>query len=615
MDAAVERTPAPGRGRDAGKIVVIFNPHARAARAGDITPDRLEAALRARGCDYAIIAPDSADDAAAKAEAAARQGAAVVAVVGGDGTVHGIACGLLRAGDTRAALGILPLGTMNNVAGVLGIPEDLDGALDVIANALRDPRGGTRTFDVGVADGEPFIELATLGLLSDLAAIGEPVKERPSRLPAALIEALRTVASSRPTRLTLRMDGREYRTRALQVTVANTAVNGAKFAVAPGARVDDGLLDVAVYERFTPLSLLRYLFSTIGRRAPSSPHIRRFQARDISISPETPLPLAVDAVEVGRYGRGTQRPTLRIRVEHCALRICAPRAGAEAETPREGVVETLLRAVPAPEPVKAAVEDVAAAAGAAGAAARDIARDARAAADDLLRPPAEPPAEVEPPRRAMRRLLALRSLYVVGLTVGLGASLAARRTHILPGDLRIVRVLQRRPTPAKDRFWTAVAEPGFPPWSVIGVVAPAALFWRARLRLEAVFMLLGGGADAVNFLLKRVIKRERPAMDELVRVARVIREPSFPSGHVMHYVATFGFLAAAALANLKPSRLRRAIVAACVGMTALVGPSRVYLGAHWPSDVGAGYLFGGLYLGALLESYAHFKEREARAEA
>jgi undecaprenyl-diphosphatase len=218
---------------------------------------------------------------------------------------------------------------------------------------------------------------------------------------------------------------------------------------------------------------------------------------------------------------------------------------------------------------------------------------------------------VQPPRRAVRRLAALRTLYVAGLAVGIGASVAARRTHILPGDLRLVRLIQGRQTRAKDRFWTVVAEPGFPPWSVFGVVAPAALFWRKGLRLEAACMVASSGADGVNFVLKRVIRRERPAVDELVRVARVIREPSFPSGHVMHYVATFGFLSAAALANLKPSPTRVAIVGGCAGATALVGPSRVYLGAHWPSDVGAGYLFGGLYLAGLLEAYTALKRRQA----
>src|SRR5690348_6970281 len=114
MESAAARTPAPEREGYAGKVVAVFNPNARAARAGEITRETLEAALRARDLDCAVVACDSEDDAVATAERAARDNAAVVVAVGGDGTVHGMACGLLRAGRTQTALGILPFGTMNN---------------------------------------------------------------------------------------------------------------------------------------------------------------------------------------------------------------------------------------------------------------------------------------------------------------------------------------------------------------------------------------------------------------------------------------------------------------------------------------------------------------------
>ena len=218
---------------------------------------------------------------------------------------------------------------------------------------------------------------------------------------------------------------------------------------------------------------------------------------------------------------------------------------------------------------------------------------------------------VEPPRRSARRARALRLVYLAGLAGSLALTYAVRRANLLPGDLRLTRALQRRRSPLADRFWSTVAAPGFPEYSTPLVAVAAVGFLALRLRTEAIFMLLASGTNAANWAIKRLVRRERPTAQH-VRVAKVINEPGFPSGHVMHYLSFYGFLAAAALANLRPSRLRRAIVGVCLAMIGLVGPSRVYLGAHWPSDVAAGYLYGGLYLGGLLEVYARVKQRQSR---
>ena len=584
-------------------VVVIFNPEARAAKAGEITAEALADAFRAHGVAARIAPSESAERSAAVVAEAVRTGARAVVAVGGDGTVHAIVRALVEAGQRESggasgattALGIVPLGTMNNIACALGIPEDLDGALDAIA------AGHTRPLDLGIADGQPFIEVAGAGLIADLFPIMEAVKGRPWMLPAALWKASRELRQFHSARVTLLLNGRRLRPRALQITVCNTPVHGAKFELAPGARLDDGLLDVVVFTRIRPLALLWHMALAAGGRHVAHPGIRRFRTAEASIVPARPWPLQLDGQELDTCGAGTERPMLTLRALPHALRVLAPpRQAQQACDPatQEGLLRTVLRATPLPP------QSLTRAATAVG-------EKSKQAVRQVVTPPIPPsPATVEPPRKAARRAGWLRSLYLLGLIAMIAASLAARKSGILPGDLAITRAIQRRRTPARDLFFTAVAEPGFPPWGVIGILLPAALFWRARLRLEALFMLVSGGTDAVNFVIKRVVRRQRPA-DPLVQVVRIIREPSFPSGHVMHYLATFGFLAAAAMANLRPSRLRRAVVAACAAMIALVGPSRVYLGAHWPSDVGAGYVCGGLYLGGMLEFYARAKRRQA----
>jgi undecaprenyl-diphosphatase len=82
-----------------------------------------------------------------------------------------------------------------------------------------------------------------------------------------------------------------------------------------------------------------------------------------------------------------------------------------------------------------------------------------------------------------------------------------------------------------------------------------------------------------------------------VRMLRHMGGYSFPSGHVVTYVAFFGFAAHLAGIDVHSPTLSWLIILPCAGMIALVGPSRIYLGAHWASDVLGAYLLGGLWLG------------------
>ena len=151
-----------------------------------------------------------------------------------------------------------------------------------------------------------------------------------------------------------------------------------------------------------------------------------------------------------------------------------------------------------------------------------------------------------------------------------------------------------------------ISEPGFPRYSIPLTAGIASAFWLLRFRLEAIFLLLSSTSNLLNALIKRIIKRPRPTQD-LVTVTRVINEPSFPSGHVMHYLNLFGMLTYFLTANWRSGRLRNALIATCVSLIALIGPSRIYLGAHWPSDVMAGYVYGGLWFGGLMAFYLRVK--------
>ena len=103
--------------------------------------------------------------------------------------------------------------------------------------------------------------------------------------------------------------------------------------------------------------------------------------------------------------------------------------------------------------------------------------------------------------------------------------------------------------------------------------------------------------------------RPRPAPDEVRVVPGRIGGSSFPSGHVLIYSGVYGFLAFLLETLVRSNKLRKSATAALVSLVALVGPSRIYLGHHWFTDVVASYLLGSSYLLALMAVYRRVKTR------
>ncbi|HLX57501.1 MAG TPA: phosphatase PAP2 family protein [Ktedonobacteraceae bacterium] len=209
-------------------------------------------------------------------------------------------------------------------------------------------------------------------------------------------------------------------------------------------------------------------------------------------------------------------------------------------------------------------------------------------------------------RHAVSRGTIFLAFYLWLLSGAIMISLIARYTQFFPGDRAITRNLQRQHNPWLRRFMIGISEIGFPKLGIPITLSIAGIFWALRFRLEAIFVLLTSSSNILNWIVKRLIKRPRPTA-ELVTVARVINEPSFPSGHVMHYINLFGLLDYLLATNWRSGRLRNILLIICTSLIILVGPSRVYLGAHWPSDVMAGYIYGGLWFGGLMTIYLRIK--------
>jgi undecaprenyl-diphosphatase len=177
-------------------------------------------------------------------------------------------------------------------------------------------------------------------------------------------------------------------------------------------------------------------------------------------------------------------------------------------------------------------------------------------------------------------------------------------------DRAIGARVQANDDPRIVRAAAAVSWFGFRPQSRLLPLAYAAVLWVARFRLEAVFQLAASGTGLLATIVKWFMRRPRPVAGKDLRViAAPLRGSSLPSGHVLTYVGVYGWMAIMAHVLIKPRLLRRLAVGALTTLVAAIGPSRIYLGHHWPSDVLASYLLGSSYLAGLVVAYLRLRSR------
>jgi membrane-associated phospholipid phosphatase len=218
--------------------------------------------------------------------------------------------------------------------------------------------------------------------------------------------------------------------------------------------------------------------------------------------------------------------------------------------------------------------------------------------------------EALPTGTALARGRGATAAAIVGL-LGFLAIFGLVRTHRSEAaDLAITLRLQRRHHPILERLMAAASWPGFPPQSRIIPPSLMAALWLLRFRIEAAFLFLGWCTGGLSSLIKAFMKRPRPIAGTDLRVMTApLGGSSFPSGHVITYMGTYGFTAYLAHTLIRARGIRRPIVAGLAGLLALVGPSRIYQGHHWATDVTASYLLGTSYLIGLLGLYRGVKRR------
>ena len=202
----------------------------------------------------------------------------------------------------------------------------------------------------------------------------------------------------------------------------------------------------------------------------------------------------------------------------------------------------------------------------------------------------------------MNRKIAI--LFVIMLAFAILLSYAAARFPVLPFDLKSYEELQEQASPLFNRLMQGVSDLGDEAFAVTLTAIVMATFALRHKWLEAIFMLATTSSVLLTFVLKDLIQRTRPfpLAQNATGLIHSINEYSYPSGHVLFFVVFFGFFAYLAWMHFA-GRVRVIVITICVALIVLIGPSRVFLGAHWASDVVGSYIIGAIWLFVLILAY------------
>ncbi|MDQ3092916.1 MAG: diacylglycerol kinase family lipid kinase [Actinomycetota bacterium] len=279
-------TPAPGH-------LLIAS-----AKAGSTDDEALSAACAVLGAELSLCeAPDDMD------AAFDRLDGRTLVIAGGDGSLH-LAVTRLRArgalGSTR--IGLVPLGTGNDLARVLGLPREIEPATALLAH------GVPRTIDLGEArpasggPGRAFVGIASLGFDSEANRIANAAPSRLGNLVYAY-GALRALATWRSARfaLTVRSGNAVERLESVGYTVAaaNSGAYGGGMMLAPDARLDDGLLDVVTIGNVGRVRFLRTLPKVFAGSHVHEPGVEVLRAQEVEVDADRPFTVYADGDPIG----------------------------------------------------------------------------------------------------------------------------------------------------------------------------------------------------------------------------------------------------------------------------------------------------------------------------
>jgi YegS/Rv2252/BmrU family lipid kinase len=290
------------------RFALLVNPASGRGRALRALPAVI-AELDAHEAEHRTVTTRSMEHAAEESRRAAGSGETVMAL-GGDGLLRPIAGAL---SGTDCAVALVPCGRGNDLARVLGVPEDPARAARLAV------RGEERRLDVASVDGTPYMGIASLGIDSDANRAANDAKLL--RGDAVYFYAgIRALAAWRPATFTVTVDGERHEFTGFSVAVGNSRAYGGGMLLLPHAELDDGKLDVLMIEDYPKLRLLRDHLPGVYRGTHlRSPHHLLARGEVVEVQSDRQFAVYADGDPIGAT-------PATMRVERQALRVIVPGA-------------------------------------------------------------------------------------------------------------------------------------------------------------------------------------------------------------------------------------------------------------------------------------------------
>lgn len=268
------------------KTAVIINPIAGHWKPGS-NKNRISKAFRKYGIKCDIFETQSADDGIRLGREAIESGYETIIAAGGDGTINEVVNGIA---GSDVNFGIIPVGSVNVLARDLSIPLSVEGSVECISKCR------IKRIDVGVAQDRYFTLMAGFGF--DAETVSNVYQQTKDIIgsSAYVLKGISTLATYNASEITLEMVEQSYTTSAFLVVVANVSTYTYSLKIAPFAVVDDGILDICVFEKpqTDKFGFAGQIRDIISNRQLQNEGIKYFRTSSVRVKSVPDVPVQID---------------------------------------------------------------------------------------------------------------------------------------------------------------------------------------------------------------------------------------------------------------------------------------------------------------------------------